>query len=81
MPDGLILPVLPGTGHLTVGGAVAADVHGKNQQPTAASSAWIDEIELIDGHGELRSVTPGGDPDVFRATVGGHGADRHHRGA
>jgi decaprenylphospho-beta-D-ribofuranose 2-oxidase len=73
VPRGRILPVLPGTADLTVGGAVAVDVHGKNQRADGSISAWIEEIELIDGHGELRSVTPGGDPDVFRATVGGMG--------
>ncbi len=73
VPDGLILPVLPGTGHLTVGGAVAADVHGKNQHADGSIAAWIDEIELIDGTGTLRTLTPDSDPEAFHATVGGMG--------
>ena len=42
VPQGLLLPVLPGTRHLTVGGAVAADVHGKNQRRDGSIAAWID---------------------------------------
>jgi decaprenylphospho-beta-D-ribofuranose 2-oxidase len=73
VPEGLLLPVLPGTRHLTVGGAVAADVHGKNQRRDGSLGGWIEEIELLDGTGEVRRLTPGGDPDGFRATVGGMG--------
>jgi len=73
VPHGLILPVLPGTRHLTMGGAVAADVHGKNQRRDGSIAAWIDEIELIDGRGSLRTLTPEGDPGAFWATVGGMG--------
>ncbi|HEY3735576.1 MAG TPA: FAD-binding oxidoreductase [Streptosporangiaceae bacterium] len=73
VPRGRILPVLPGTRNLTVGGAIAADVHGKNQRADGSISAWIEEIELIDGRGELRRVTPDGDAETFRATVGGMG--------
>ena len=73
VPEGLLLPVLPGTRHLTVGGAVAADVHGKNQRSDGSLGGWIEEIELLDGTGEVRRLTPGGDPDGFRATVGGMG--------
>jgi decaprenylphospho-beta-D-ribofuranose 2-oxidase len=73
VPYGLLPPVLPGTSHLTVGGAVAADVHGKNQRHSGSISGWIEEIELIDGTGERRTLTPGGDPAAFRATVGGMG--------
>jgi decaprenylphospho-beta-D-ribofuranose 2-oxidase len=73
VPEGLLLPVLPGTRHLTVGGAVAADVHGKNQRSDGSLGTWIEEIELLDGTGEVRRLTPGGDPDGFRATVGGMG--------
>jgi decaprenylphospho-beta-D-ribofuranose 2-oxidase len=73
VPHGLILPVLPGTRHLTMGGAVAADVHGKNQHADGSMAAWIDEIELIDGTGALRTLTPDSDPGAFHATVGGMG--------
>jgi decaprenylphospho-beta-D-ribofuranose 2-oxidase len=71
VPLGLLPPVLPGTRHLTVGGAVAADVHGKNQHADGSISAWIDMIELLDGEGALRTVRPG--TPAFRATVGGMG--------
>jgi decaprenylphospho-beta-D-ribofuranose 2-oxidase len=73
VPHGLILPVLPGTRHLTIGGAVAADVHGKNQRADGSIAAWLEEIELIDGTGALRTLTPDSDPEAFHATVGGMG--------
>ncbi len=41
VPEGLLLPVLPGTRHLTVGGAVGADVHGKNQRSDGSLGRWI----------------------------------------
>ncbi len=73
VPHGLTLPVLPGTRHVTIGGAVAADVHGKNQRRDGSIAAWVEEIELLDGSGNLRRLTPGGDPGAFGATVGGMG--------
>ncbi len=73
VPEGLLLPVLPATRHLTVGGAVAADVHGKNQRVNGSLGRWIEEIEILDGAGEVRRLTPGGDPEGFQATVGGMG--------
>jgi len=73
VPHGLMLPVLPGTRHLTMGGAVAADVHGKNQRADGSMAAWVDEIELIDGTGALHTLTPDSDPEAFHATVGGMG--------
>jgi decaprenylphospho-beta-D-ribofuranose 2-oxidase len=71
VPLGLLPPVLPGTRHLTVGGAVAADVHGKNQHADGSISGWIDEIELLAGDGSTRTILPG--TPAFRATVGGMG--------
>ncbi|HEY2579200.1 MAG TPA: FAD-binding oxidoreductase [Streptosporangiaceae bacterium] len=73
VPHGRILPALPGTSGVTVGGAIAADVHGKNQRADGSLSAWLEEIELIDGTGALRRLTPDCDPSGFRATVGGMG--------
>lgn len=73
VPRGYIVPVLPGTRHLTVGGAIAADVHGKNQRSDGSFAAWVEQIELLDGRGELRVLTQDGDPGEFRATVGGMG--------
>jgi len=73
VPAGLCLPVLPGTRHVTVGGAIAADVHGKNHQRAGSLSAWVESIDLIDGLGELRSLTPAEHGDALLATVGGMG--------
>jgi decaprenylphospho-beta-D-ribofuranose 2-oxidase len=71
VPHGLLPPVLPGTRHLTVGGAIAADVHGKNHHADGSISAWLDEIDLVDGESRRRTLVPG--TDEFRATVGGMG--------
>jgi decaprenylphospho-beta-D-ribofuranose 2-oxidase len=73
VPHGLLLPVLPGTRHLTLGGAVAADVHGKNHHRDGSIASWIEEIELLDGQGELRFLSREHDPEAFFATIGGMG--------
>jgi decaprenylphospho-beta-D-ribofuranose 2-oxidase len=73
LPSGLCLPVLPGTRFVTLGGAVAADIHGKNHHADGSLSRWLDEIELIDGCGELRRLSPSDDPAAFWATTGGMG--------
>ncbi len=73
VPAGFVLPVLPGTRHVTVGGAIAADVHGKNHRRDGSISAWIERIELVDGTGQLRSITWTDDADALQATVGGMG--------
>ncbi|HEY0715978.1 MAG TPA: decaprenylphosphoryl-beta-D-ribose oxidase, partial [Streptosporangiaceae bacterium] len=54
-----------------VGGAIAADVHGKNHHGDGSISAWVDEIDLLDGEGKRHTLVPG--TDGFRATVGGMG--------
>ena len=73
VPAGFILPVLPATGHLTVGGAIAADVHGKNHRQAGSLSAWVERIELLDGTGERRQLSMRSEPLALRATVGGMG--------
>ena len=73
VPAGFILPVLPGTRHLTIGGAIAADVHGKNHRQAGSLSAWVERVELLDGTGEVRQLSLVSDPPGLRATVGGMG--------
>lgn len=68
---GLAVPVVPGTEEVTVGGMIAADIHGKNHHQSGSIGAWVRRIVLIDGEGVVRDVRPGS--DTFDATVGGMG--------
>jgi decaprenylphospho-beta-D-ribofuranose 2-oxidase len=70
LPSGLFVPVTPGTQHVTVGGAIASDVHGKNHHRDGSFSRWVESIELLSPSGP-RTLTPG--DEGFAATVGGMG--------
>jgi decaprenylphospho-beta-D-ribofuranose 2-oxidase len=73
VPRGWRLPVMPGTRYVTVGGAIAADVHGKNHHDDGSFGRWVRELTLVDGCGDIRVLSPSADPDAFWATVGGMG--------
>lgn len=74
VPAGFFLPVTPGTRNVTVGGAVAADVHGKNHHIDGSFGNHVRRLLLVDGSGCLRELTPDGDhAQLFWATVGGMG--------
>jgi decaprenylphospho-beta-D-ribofuranose 2-oxidase len=74
LPFGLWVPVLPGTRQVTVGGAIACDVHGKNHHSAGSFGNHVASMELLTADGELRHLTPdGADPELFWATVGGNG--------
>ncbi|MDZ4384368.1 MAG: FAD-binding oxidoreductase, partial [Nitrospirota bacterium] len=73
VPRGWFLPVTPGTKYASLGGCVAADVHGKNHHQDGAFSACVHEIELVLADGSYRRCSPAKDPDLFWATVGGMG--------
>jgi decaprenylphospho-beta-D-ribofuranose 2-oxidase len=72
VPMGWMLPVLPATRHATVGGAIAADVHGKNHHRVGSLRRWLDSFTLVTPIGVLE-VDAANDPDLFAATAGGMG--------
>lgn len=72
IPRGYFLPVTPGTMDVSVGGAIASNVHGKNHHQVGSLEHFIPELEVATPTGIFacsRTVRP----DLFRATVGGYG--------
>jgi decaprenylphospho-beta-D-ribofuranose 2-oxidase len=73
VPRGWFVPVTPGTRYVTVGGAVAADIHGKNHHRGGSWCNHVLSLTLALPDGSQRVVSPTDDPDVFWATAGGMG--------
>ena len=73
LPRGRFIPVTPGTRYVTVGGAIACDVHGKSHHVTGSFGSQVLELDLVLASGETRTVGPDRDPELFWATVGGLG--------
>lgn len=74
LPFGLWVPVLPGTRQVTIGGAVAADVHGKNHHTEGSFGNHIRSLDLLTADLEVRTVSPDdGTAELFWATIGGMG--------
>src|SRR4029077_1972139 len=73
IPRGWGLPVLPGTQFVTVGGAIANDVHGKNHHETGTFGDHVKSLRLLRTDGQEIVGGPSERPDWFAATVGGLG--------
>jgi decaprenylphospho-beta-D-ribofuranose 2-oxidase len=74
LPMGLWVPVLPGTRQVTIGGAIACDIHGKNHHSAGSFGNHVRSMDLLTADGDISRLTPGGaDSDLFWATVGGNG--------
>ena len=74
LPFGLWVPVLPGTRQVTIGGAIAADVHGKNHHTQGSFGNHVRSLDLLMADGEVHTLTPDGDTArLFWATIGGMG--------
>jgi len=73
VPRGYFLPVTPGTRFVTLGGAVANDVHGKNHHRAGTFGCHVRSIAIERSDTGPALVTPSSDPQLFGATVGGLG--------
>lgn len=73
VPRGFFLPVTPGTRFVTLGGSIAADVHGKNHHGDGSIGNFVQSLELLTGAGERLRCSREENAEVFWATVGGMG--------
>ncbi|MFI6058777.1 FAD-binding protein [Streptomyces sp. NPDC051286] len=71
LPLGWFVPVTPGTRYVTVGGAIGADIHGRNHHVSGSFSRHVQDMELLTADGGIRTVRPG--TALFDATAGGMG--------
>ena len=73
LPRGYVLPITPGTKHISLGGAIAADVHGKNHHRDGTISTQLLDLRLLTAKGSILTCSREENPDLFWATLGGMG--------
>lgn len=72
IPAGWTLPVLPGTAQVTLGGAIANDIHGKSHHWAGTFGRWVHQFELLRSDGRYY-CSPTNHAELFAATIGGLG--------
>lgn len=73
VPMGWFIPVTPGTSYVTLGGAIASDVHGKNHHIAGTFSHHVKFMDILLGTGEIVTASSADNIDLFKATCGGMG--------
>ena len=73
VPRGFFLPVSPGTKYVTLGGAIANDIHGKNHHMAGTFGRHVTKFELVRSDGSRRLCSPTENSDWYAATIGGLG--------
>ncbi len=73
VPRRFFLPVSPGTKYVTLGGAIANDIHGKNHHVAGTFGCHITQFELVRSDGSRQLCSPTENPDLYAATIGGLG--------
>jgi decaprenylphospho-beta-D-ribofuranose 2-oxidase len=73
VPRGWFPPVTPGTKFVTIGGMIAADVHGKNHHHSGSFGRHVESLDLLTADGTTRRCSAEEDGELFRATCGGMG--------
>jgi FAD/FMN-containing dehydrogenase len=73
VPRGWFLPVTPGTKYVTIAGAIANDIHGKNHHVAGTIGSHVPRFELVRSTGERFECSPRDNPSWYKATIGGLG--------
>ena len=71
--NGWFLPVVPGTKYVTIGGAIANDIHGKNHHKSGSFGNFVNSFKLLRSSGEIIDCSKTENEDYFKATIGGMG--------
>ena len=73
LPHGWFPPVTPGTKFVTLGGMIAADVHGKNHHIDGSFRNFVDWLDVMDTEGVVHRCSRNEKPELFEWTIGGMG--------
>ena len=76
-PAGWVSPVVPGTRHVTLGGMVASDIHGKNHHVAGCIGEHVRSLLIQVADGRTLEIGPEHEPELFTATLGGMGLTGH----